>query len=371
MSYSLGIFSEDTVNTENANWEQTNKGFKYNPQDLSDEDAASLAQAIKVYLSPVERSMGASLLTDIDTTKRTGAELLVNQLTANAGENFLTMIQNQNFSGMDLSQNIVFDIENPKSENPQEQFVGAYIKDVNLSSKAGKKTKLDSMNLSGTVLQNVSARGASFQNTNLHQTTFDNCDLRGVDFSQAQIKETNFVNCILDKSIWENADLENVKLVNCTFRDTDINEVKIKNLEINQSILDNVNFLVDKNKSGIEIDGLGIYGSIFANSKISPEVNLHAAESWGSALILDDAENIFDKETYISPASYFENTPVNVAIKHILTDSEIAFTAEVLKEFSGVNYDLQANIMDELKQFPVGVQPRITPLLKNQKVIGS
>ena len=237
--------------------------------------------------------------------------------------------------------------------------------EITLRGTLFDQARLDSANLSGKDLSEAVFNECRLIKTNLsgaklQNTIFNNCDLSKVNLSEAKMQGTTFHNCNLSKSTWEKALMDGVTMVNCTIKDVDIEEMTSDNWLLNHCILDNVNFKGSEEGKGIFINQMGLVSSIIINSNIEGNTNFHNIEGIGSVLAIHDpAEKLLNNDLSLSPLSYVNNSPIQIALEAVFQKGSIYSKAFQDVEYNGINFG-PVNLMDlsGLSQAAIGYQPQ-------------
>jgi uncharacterized protein YjbI with pentapeptide repeats len=237
--------------------------------------------------------------------------------------------------------------------------------EITLLGTSFDQATLDSANLSGKDLSEAVFNECRLINTDLsgaklRNTTFNNCDLSKVNLSEAKMRGTTFLNCNLSKSTWEKALMDGVIMINCTIKDVDIKEMTSHNWFLDHCILDNVNFKGSEEGKGIFINQMGLISSIIINSNIEGNTNFYNVEGIGSVLAMNDpAEKLLNKDLTVSPLSYVNNSPIQIALEAVFQQGSIYSRAFQDVENNGVNFGA-VNLMDlsGLSQAAIGYQPQ-------------
>jgi uncharacterized protein YjbI with pentapeptide repeats len=237
--------------------------------------------------------------------------------------------------------------------------------EITLRGTLFDQARLDSANLSGKDLSEAVFNECRLIKTNLsgaklQNTIFNNCDLSGVNLSKAEMQGTTFHNCNLSKSTWEKALMDGVTMINCTIKDVDIEGMSSHNWFLDHCILDNVNFKGSEEGKGIFINQMGLVSSIIINSNIEGNTNFHNIESIGSVLAIHDpGEKLLNNDLSLSPLSYINNSPIQIALEAVFQKGSIYSKAFQDVEYNGINFG-SVDLMDlsGLSQAAIGYQPQ-------------
>lgn len=237
--------------------------------------------------------------------------------------------------------------------------------EITLRGTSFDQATLDSANLSGKDLSEAVFNECRLIKTNLsgaklQNTIFNNCDLSKVNLSEAKMQGTTFHNCNLSKSTWEKALMDGVTMVNCTIKDVDIEEMSSHNWFLDHCILDNVNFKGSEEGKGIFINQMGLVSSIIINSNIEGNTNFHNIEGIGSVLAIHDpAEKLLNNDLSLSPLSYVNNSPIQIALEAVFQKGSIYSKAFQDVEYNGVNFGpVDLMNLSGLSQAAIGYQPQ-------------
>jgi uncharacterized protein YjbI with pentapeptide repeats len=227
------------------------------------------------------------------------------------------------------------------------------------------QARLDSANLSGkdlseTVFNECRLIKTNLSGAKLQNTIFNNCDLSKVNLSKAEMQGTTFHNCNLSKSTWEKALMDGVTMINCTIKNVDIEEMSSHNWFLDHCILDNVNFKGSEEGKGIFINQMGLVSSIIINSNIEGNTNFHNIESIGSVLAIHDpAEKLLNNDLSLSPLSYVNNSPIQIALEAVFQKGSIYSKAFQDVKYNGINFGpVDLMNLSGLSQAAIGYQPQ-------------